>query len=82
MPQQQQSNMVKPQMVGGVKKGMKSIGKMYPKMDKIYKSGGPKISKKGTSMDGMDSMKTASKQMDKMPSLSKVQKSVRKTMGY
>ena len=83
MAQQQQSNMIKPQKVGGFKKGMsvKPMRKGQPigGMDGLYASDmksktmtkGPKM-KKGVDM----------KKGTKLPSLQKVQKSIAKTMGY
>lgn len=67
--QQQQSNMIQPQMIGGMKKSMGKkpkdmaslpSAKKYPKSKASFKKSGKM----------------------KKPSMSQVQKSVKKTMGY
>lgn len=77
--QQQQTNMVKPQKVGGAKKGFTPLyggsllkGKQVGKPMKSF----------GAGFGGEKSTMKAKKTVSKTPSYASVQKSIKKTMGY
>lgn len=84
MAQQQQSNMVKPQKIGGVKRpmGEQPVGGMdglYPSEMKRMSNLSKTLATKAPKMVKSPA-KTAKPK--KAPTYSQVQKSVRKTMGY
>ena len=79
MAQQQQSNIVKPQKVGQQKVGMKVS--MYDGMDAIRPLTKYPNTSKGAGMKVRSAIKRATK-LKKQPTMSMVQKSIKKTMGY